>query len=450
MINFALKAHEIMGESAAIPCELVVVGLNDRTASIELREKVGLTPTQRDVALERLTSRSIESVIISTCNRVELYAAVEPSEVQGDGVIDFLAEFHGLDSAALRPHLYVRSGAAAVRHLFAVTGGLDSMIVGEDQILGQVRVDFDAARANGTVGTLLSHVFQAALRVGKHVRTVTRLGRAARSVGSAAIEHVCQVRGNLQDATVLVIGTGVIGQQAARAATRRGVGQLIVANRTYSRAVKLATKLGGHPADLASLADHLATADVVISSTGASHFILDRFAVQEAMRKRPRRPLTLVDLALPRDVDPAVASLDNVNLFDLDDLQTVGGLTLEQHRRDLSQAWRLVDAEVTAYEKWLATREVVPTITALRDQVEEIRLAELRKALGRLGDLTDRQRVAVEAMSVAIVNKILHAPIVRLKANGGLNEPRGLKVRGVRDVFGLDEPAGAIRPRGSV
>lgn len=440
----------VAGEADYATFELVVVGLNDRTTPIELRERVALSPGQRDAALRGLRCHTSECVIVATCNRVELYAVVESGRSEVEDVVGFLADFHGLDPAALRPHLYVRRGSAAVRHLFAVASGLDSMIVGEDQILGQVRADYDAAIGSTTVGTLLSHLFQTALRVGKQVRTVTRIGRSARSVGSAAIELIWRVRGDLREATVLVIGTGVMGEQAARAVTRREAGQLVVANRTYSRAAKLAAKLGGRPAGLATLLDQLARADIVISSTGAPGFILDRPAVQEAMRERPNRPLTLVDLALPRDVDPEVGTLENVELFDLDDLQKVGALNLEEHRRDLARAWRLVDAELSAFEKWLATREVVPTIAALRDQAEEIRLAEVRKALGRMGEISDRQRSAVEALSVAIVNKLLHPPTVRLKADEESNDARGRKIEVVRGLFGLDEPSAAVRPRGSV
>jgi glutamyl-tRNA reductase len=279
---------------------------------------------------------------------------------------------------------------------------------------------------------------------------VTGISRPAGSVSAAVVELARRVHGDLREASVLVVGTGVMGEQAARTVATSGVAQLVVANRTYSRALDLANRLGGRAAELTMLPTLVANADIVISSTGAATFILDRFLVREAMRERPDRPLLLVDIAVPRDIDPLVWEIDNVTLRDIDDLQQVGAVNLEDRRRDVVDARRLVEAEVQAFERWLATREVVPTIVALRDRSEDIRQAEVRKAIGLMGELTDRQRVAVEAMSSAIVNKLLHGPITQLKSEPLSIDGRAEKVSIARQFFGLDDgpvPVGHIAHR---
>ncbi|HLZ09237.1 MAG TPA: glutamyl-tRNA reductase [Chloroflexota bacterium] len=420
--------------------QILVVGLSHRTSPVEIREQLALSDDQRRVALQRLRRHLTECVIVSTCNRVEVYTVVESGEDEADYIVGFLASFHGLTPEILRPHVYVHRGNAAVRHVFAVACGLDSMIVGEPQILGQIRADYEAAKLNESVGAILSRIFQFALRVGKQVRTETGIARAAGSVSLAAVELARRAWGDLGQAAVVVIGTGMMGEQAARAVASAGVGELFITNRTYGRAIELASRIGGKPAELATLPSLIARADVVFSSTAAPQFILDRPMVARAMSDRPHRRLVLVDIAVPRDVDPLVQDLANVELHDIDDLQAGGITNLDQHRRDVTDARRLVAAEADRFNTWLEARSVLPTITALRERYERIRQAEVDKAIGRMGVLSDRQRGAVDAMSKAIVNKILHRPTVQLKAAARSKESNAVRLSIARELLGLDDP----------
>jgi glutamyl-tRNA reductase len=418
--------------------EIVVVGVNHKVAPVQVREHLAFTPAQMESALAALREKTMEAVLLSTCNRTEIYAVVPSTESGVREVTNFLADFHAVPAERFAPYLFSLSGKEAVEHLFAVASGLDSMILGEPQILGQVREAYLAALAQDTAGTLLSWVFHHAMKVGKQVRTETNISRNAVSVSHAAVELAKGIFGTLADRSVLLVGAGEMGQLAARNLLDNGCAALVVANRTFSKAAELAARFGGTPAEFAQLPELLAQADVVISATGAPNFVITADMVGHALQSRPERPLILIDIAVPRDVDPRVKQFEQAVLHDIDDLQAVCTANLEERRKEVGHAQTIIAAELELFESWWGSLQVVPTIKALRDRAEAIRQMELQKALPRLGELTDRQRSVLEALTIGIVNKILHQPTVRLKSRGG-NGTSANYVQILRDLFALEE-----------
>ncbi|HEX9014605.1 MAG TPA: glutamyl-tRNA reductase [Chloroflexota bacterium] len=418
--------------------EIIVVGVNHKAAPVAVREMLAFTPAQMDAALLSLHERIPECVLLSTCNRTEIYAVVPSAEEGQQQITSFLTGFHRFPSNHFVPFLFSLSGAEAVEHLFSVASGLESMILGEPQILGQVRSAFVTASARATAGPILSWVFIHALKIGKRVRTDTAISRNAVSISHAAVELAKKELGGLDGRSVLLIGAGDMGELAARNLVANGCKGLTVANRTYSRAAGLAELLGARAADLTQLPELLRETDIVISATGAPSFVLDKQQVQESMTRREGKPLFLVDIAVPRDIDPDAAQIEGVYVYDIDDLQEVCANNLDERQKAAAQARELIRAEIDEFETWWNSLDVVPTIKALRDRAEEIRQVELRKALSRMGELTDRERSTLEALTTGIVNKMLHLPTVRLKEgckdNGG-----AVYAMALRDLFGLEE-----------
>jgi glutamyl-tRNA reductase len=394
---------------------VMVLGLSYKTAPLALLERVVFPPESLASALTALREYVAHGVILSTCNRVELYGLVGHYESGRRALLRYLADYHGLRPAELEPYLYVCSQAEAVAHLFRVATGLDSMMLGETQVLGQVRAAYVAASEQGTPGAVLARLFRQALEVGKRAHRETPICHSAASLSAAAVGLARQTLGDLRTRTALVVGAGETGRLAARTLHASGAGTLLVLNRTLEQAEAVARAVGGEALPLEALEPALARADVVISSTGARHYVVEAPAVRAAMAARPERPLYCIDLAVPRDVDPAVAELPNVYVYNLDDLQRVCLAEADGRAGAVRQVERIIDEEVARFFHWWDTREVVPTITALRAHAEAIREAELAKALARLGTLSEREREIVRAFSVALVNKLLHRPIVRLK-----------------------------------
>lgn len=418
--------------------EIVVVGVNHKAAPVQVREHLAFTPAQMESALAALREKTMEAVLLSTCNRTEIYAVAPSAEAGAREVAEFLADFHAVPAERFTPFLFSLHGREAVNHLFAVASGLDSMILGEPQILGQVREAYLAALAQDTAGTMLSWIFHHAMKVGKQVRTDTNISRNAVSVSHAAVELAKGIFGSLSDRSVLLVGAGEMGQLAARNLLDNGCARLLVANRTYSRAEELAASCGGTAVAFDRLPDLLEEVDVAISATGAPSFVLTADIVGRAVPARSGRPLILIDIAVPRDVDPRVQEFEPVVLHDIDDLQAVCTANLEERRKEVGRAQEIIDDELELFETWWGSLQVVPTIKALRDRAEEIRQMELQKALPRMGELTERQRSAVEALTIGIVNKMLHQPTVRLKTHGS-NGSGGDYVQILRDLFALEE-----------
>ena len=405
------------------------VGLNHRTAPVEEREKIAFSADDLPHALTRLRDDLGSAVVISTCNRTELYATTVGGAHEAERLLDALAACKG---AQLHPRLtYFLSHDEAVRHLFRVAAGIDSMVLGESQILGQVRDAMSAATQAGTLNGVLSRLCHSALRVGKRARSQTNIGRYAVSVSSAAVALAKQTVGTLEGKTVLVISAGSTGELAANSLAESGAERILVTNRTPRRAAALARSIGGETVPFSRLQAALAQSDIVISGTGAGGFVLGPELVASAAAGRNGNDLLLLDVAVPRDIDPAVREIPGVRLFDIDDIEAVSRASLRGRRREVLRVEAHVEDEVEDFINWWRSLDVVPVIAALRERAEEIRHGELNRALRRLPGLDDEQRQRIEAMTRAIVKKMLDRPIARLKDGADT----GLYMEALEDLF---------------
>ncbi len=426
---------------------IVIVGLNHRTAPVEIREKLAFPADTIGCALRGLLEREqiSEGVILSTCNRVEV-CVLTTVAYQGAAIIqDFLAAFHGIPSGDLGRYLYHHEGEEAVRHLFRVSSSLDSMVLGEPQILGQVKDAYGYAAEFRAIGPILDKFFNKAFSVAKRVRTETKVASSAVSVSYAAVELARKIFGDLKDKTVMLIGAGEMCELAARHLLNAGVKGIMVTNRTFERAVKLADGFGGTAVRFDELQGHLKRADIILSSTGAPHFILKRSDVEEVIRIRKNRPMFFIDMAVPRDIDPDANQIDNVYVYDIDDLNNVIETNLEERQREAALAEEIVVGEVRGFLRWLEVQQTTPTIVTLRRKYEEVKNAEVAKALAALGAEDPRTRKVVEALASAILNKVLHAPVTALKKDSGSLSPMEL-VAVVRELFDLPDPEGPGEP----
>jgi glutamyl-tRNA reductase len=400
---------------------LIVVGLNHRTVPVDLLERMAVPTPVLPKVLHDLTGREhlLEVVVLSTCNRTEIYARCSRFHAAVADVRDFLAAHSGAHPDDLADHLYTYFDDAAVAHLFSVAAGLDSMIVGESEILGQVRDAWDAAAHDGAAGQLLSRLFRHAVESGKRVRTETGIGRHPVSISSAAVAVAAEHLGSLDGARVLVIGAGEMGEGVARSLASRGIADVCVANRTAARGAEIAKRVGGRAITLDELEDELVDADVLVASTASQHVLVERSAVEHVMAQRADRPLLVVDVALPRDVDPGVRAVDGVTLLDLDDLKDFAHRSAELRRREIGRVREILAAELERYRSERAVREVAPLVTALHTLGEDVRRHELAKFERKLASLPPEQRDAVEALTRGIVKKLLHEPTVRVKDAAG-------------------------------
>lgn len=416
-----------------------VVGLNHRTAPVEIREKLAFPRYTLPGALKALKElpNIAGTVILSTCNRTEVYLAALESEQSLAETKNFLSQRCDLEPSLLEKYLYTYSSYEAVRHLFRVAAGLDSMILGEAQVLGQVAEAYDIARSNGVTHPVLNTLFQHAISTGKRVRTETRINHNTVSVSYAAVELARQVFGSLDGRTVLVIGAGKMSTLAARYLRDNGVTTILVSNRSYERARALAQAIGGQAVRLDYLEDILPQADIVISCTAASHYILHPEQVARARKGREDIPLMVIDIAVPRDIDPAVGELPGVKLFDIDDLQQVVLNNLEERQKAAQKAEGIIAEEVESFFQWLGSLSVVPTIVALKEKAEAIKEAELKRAFNRLGSPSPREKKIIGTLANSIVNQLLHDVVVNLKQ--AILKPQGhLYVEALQQLFGLE------------
>lgn len=421
--------------------ELLVLGLSHKTAPVAVREKFALPEDAVPQAAER--ARGVpgckESFLVSTCNRVELYAACENAGALEDALGTVMAEVGGANPGVVRPHLYAHSGPQAIRHLFRVAASLDSLVVGESQILGQLKAAYESCRQGGQTGPVLHRAMERAFTVAKRVRSETGIGRSAVSVSSVAADLASQIFGNLNTCTVLLVGAGKMGELAARHFKTHGARELLVANRNFDRARALAESLGGHPRSLEELETLLAQAEVVVTSTGAPHYIITAAMVKRALKVRKYRPIFFIDIAVPRNIEPAINTLDNVYLYDVDDLSTIANENLAGRKREAEAAERLVEDEAARFLKDLAGSSVTPTLQALRKRADELKAVELERALKKLGDLDEKQRKSIEMLADGVVNKLLHEVFMGLKE--AARDDRGEEVAStVRRLFKLEEP----------
>jgi len=397
---------------------LFLLGVSHKTTPVDIREHLDFAARGLDAALAALAVRpsTSEAVVLSTCNRAELYVACDEVASARADLLGFLGEYHGLDTSAVFPHLYEQVDGAAARHLFRVAGGLDSLVVGEPQILGQVKDAYAAATEGRTVGPVLNKVFPWSFTVGKRVRTETALSEGAVSVSFAATALARKIFGDLKERTVLVIGAGEMGKLTARHLKAQGVSRMLITSRTLAHAVALAETIDASPVPWRDLLVTLNQADIVITATGALLPILTRSQVEGAMRGRRNRPLFLIDIALPRDVDPAVGDLDSVFLYNIDDLQAIVEANLTRRASEVSKAEGIVADEVKKFEAWLSARVAIPTVVALRQRFEAIRRQELDRLQPKLAGLPPEAKTRVDEITRLLVEKLLIMPTEQLKS----------------------------------
>jgi glutamyl-tRNA reductase len=419
---------------------VIVVGLSHHTAPVEVREKLAVPESRLDEALARLRSYPgiKEGFLLSTCNRVEVYAVVDQVEEGQARVQEFFADTHlSLSSEQLTPHLYWYTGDRAIRHLFRVAASLDSMILGEPQILGQLKDAFEVALSHKASGVVLNKLVRKAISVAKRVRTDTKIAQAAVSVSYAAVELAKKIFSNLSEKTVLLVGAGEMAKLAARHFVDQGVRKVFITTRDAASGIELARRFNGVPIPFDLFRRELAEADIVLCSTGASHYLITTDDVRQAVRRRMNRPIFLIDISVPRNIDPAVKDIDNAFLFNIDDLRMRVEQNLEERRREAEKAERIVEEEVQHVLHWIQSLEVIPTIVALRNRVEAIKQAELNKALARLPNLTPRERRVVEGLASGIVNKLLHGLLVTLKTESTTGDG-AMFLEAARRFFGLE------------
>lgn len=410
---------------------LLLVGVNHRTAALEVRERFALSREQGEEMLDRLAEYVPHAAVLPTCNRTELYVTAHNTTMGAQHLQRFLADWSGISASDIGPLLYTHEQWDAVRHLFRVAAGLDSMVLGEEQILGQVRGAMEAAEARSVLDPVLRACFQRALRAGRKVRSETGISRNAVSISSVAVSLARKQFGDLKGVRVLVISAGEAGKLATRSLVAQGVDRLLVTSRNYDRAKAVAQRMGGDPLPWTDLDAALSETDLVITATGASERIFEKDRVAAAAG---RRRLMIIDLAVPRDVDPEVGELPGVTLYNLDHVQGFAEKNLDLRSQEVEVAESLLFEEVDRFQQWWEQQEVVPAIAALRSHAEAIRDEEVRRTLGRL-DLTDTERARIEAMSKAIVKKLLHRPLVYMKERRDGNGT----VETVRALFGLED-----------
>lgn len=418
---------------------IIVVGLSHKTAGVEIREKVAFAPTQMEKPLRTLVELPdiTEGVIVSTCNRVEIYATTRDIAGGMARLKRFLSDYHHIPLETLEKHLYSYYGADATRHVFRVASSLDSMVVGEPQILGQIKTSYGYAAEYRSSGLILNRFLHKAFSVAKRVRTETKIASSAVSVAFAAVELAKKIFGELSDKTVLLIGAGEMCELAAKHFINTGVRAVMVTNRTYERAEKLAEEFDAKPIHFEDLFEHLHKADIILSSTGAPHFIIGGKDVEEVIKRRRQKAMFFIDIAVPRDIDPKVNDVDNAYLYTVDDLNGVVATNLEQRKTEAAKAEAIVEQEIGQFFKWLSSLEVTPTIVALRSRFDEIRKAELAKTVAGWKDLPPDGQKRLEALTSAIMNKILHQPTSVLK-KGEEGNRNDLYIDALRSLFELE------------
>ncbi len=418
---------------------VVVIGLNHRTVPLDLLERVTIDESRLGKALHEVASREhvSEAVVLSTCNRTEIYVVAEKFHGAYADVRDFLSEMAFLPPEDFSDHLYVSYDEEAAAHLFAVTSGLDSAVIGEAEILGQVRNAWTRAQEEGTVGTSLNLMFRHALEVGKRARTETGISRHIASVSTAAVAMAAQRLGSLEGRSILVLGAGDMGEGMVRSLVGAGVADVRIANRTWDRAVELADRLGGRAVGLAEVESALGEVDLLLTSTGAASLMLEHGDLARVMGRRTGRPLLVVDVAVPRDVDPCAGAIEGITLLDMDDLRDFAEAGMVERRREVVAVRRMVDDEVARFTAVTTAQEVAPLVSALHDRGEGVRSAELERFRSRLAELEPRQVEAVEALTHGIVAKLLHDPTVGLKDAAGTARGERL-AEALRDLFKLE------------
>lgn len=418
---------------------ILLLGLSHKTAPISVREQLHFAEEHLVEFLKRLGAMPAveEAFLLSTCNRTEICARVQDAELSAKELRTHLGDYRGVPLSSFEGCLYTYRDAEAVRHLFRVASSLDSLVVGEAQILGQVKAAYQAAKEGGVLGPVLHQVLERAFTVAKRVRTETRISENAVSVSYAAVELSRKIFGDLADKRVMLIGAGEMAELAARHLLSNGVKSLLVCNRTFSRAVELAEGLGGDAIRFEHLQQRMAQADIIISSTAAGKVIVNKDEVQHVIRQRKNKPMFFIDIAVPRDIDAAVNEIDHVFLYNLDDLESVIETNIKERQREAVRAEEIVQSEVAKFLAWFDARDVTPTIVALREKFEHIRRAEVERFVSRNGRMSEADIQALEQLTTSLLNKFLHAPLVSLKQQGS-SDGSTAYAQTIRQLFQLD------------
>ena len=422
---------------------IVLVGLNHKTAPVEVRERLAFSDDACAHVLKALVDGEVveEALIVSTCNRVEVLTSTRTSsELVSERITQFLGEGREVSKTVFVPHLYSHLDDSAVRHIFRVASSLDSMVVGEPQILGQGRRAYSLAVSAGTAGRVLNRLVHQAFRVAKRVRSETGIAASAVSISYMAVELGRKIFGSLSNRSVLLVGAGEMAELSARHLVNAGVSKVTVANRTIEAAAALAGEFGGAAVSLEGLIKHLAEADIVICSTGAPSFVISARMAHEAMEIRRNKPSFYIDISVPRNVDPAVGSTPNLFLFDIDDLESVIASNIREREREAERAERIIDAEVIRFQQSLKELEMGPTIGALRKKLQDIAHSELNRYRSKLNGLSTEQQQAVEALLMSTVNKISHPLMGRMRRSYETGQEEN--VQAWRDIFGLEDDPG--------
>jgi len=420
--------------------DIILVGLSHNTAPVEVREKLSFSGQMLSDGIKRLRGYEniSECLILSTCNRVEIYAIVDQSEIGIARIKDFLHSYQTtLPLESISQHLYIHKNEAAVKHLFRVAASLDSMVVGEPQILGQVKDAFDTALLNKTTGVILNKLFKKAISVAKRVRTETRIAENAVSISYAAVELAKKIFSSLRDKRGMLVGAGEMGELAANYLVSSGIQEIVVSTRNYDRALNLAQTYNGRAVRFENFLEEMGRSDVVICSTGAPDYVIRSEHMQDIIHKRKNRPIFLIDISVPRNIDPAINKIDNVFLYDIDDMHAVVEANRRTRKEEADKGEQIIVEEVETFSKWFKSLEVVPAIVALREKVEDIRRKELERVTDKLRTLSPEEIAAVEGLTNTIISKILHGPLVALKSEA--NSSNGLLyVETIKKIFNLE------------
>ncbi|KWX77757.1 glutamyl-tRNA reductase [Paenibacillus jilunlii] len=423
---------------------IVVVGLNYRTAPVEVREQFAFAEKDLPAALHQLmqTKSVLEGVVVATCNRTEIYVVVDRLHMCGYFIRSYMEQWFGVKSDVFAQHMYIYEDEQAIAHLFRVTCGLDSMVIGETQILGQVRSAFLTAQAEGVTGTWFNRLFKQAVTLGKRAHSETSIGESAVSVSYAAVELGKRIFGMFSGKRVLILGAGKMSELTVKHLYSSGAAEVIVANRTLARAVELAEKFSGKPSTIEHALQHLDEVDIVISSTGADGYVLTADQVADNMKRRPSRPLFMIDIAVPRDIDPAAASVPDVFLYDIDDLEGIVETNLEMRRSEAAKIEVMIEAELADFQMWLKTLGVRPVIRALQDKSNGIYEDTMDSLFNKLPELDEHQRKVIRRLTKSIVNQMMHDPINVIKElSSGKQGNEALEY--FTQIFALQEQLGS-------
>jgi glutamyl-tRNA reductase len=415
----------------------VVIGLNHKTADVDLREKLAFNGPKLEEGIRQIRAlpEIRETIIISTCNRVEIYLNVKDVGKAFEAVKDFFVRFFEIRKESLDNALYLYDDMQAVRHIFRVSASLDSMVVGEPQILGQLKDAFEFALERKTTGVLLNRLLKKSISVAKRIRTETKIAENAVSISFAAVELARKIFDDLPEKSFMLLGAGEMAELAAKHMMNNGVKNIVIANRTYETGCNLAKEFNGRAIKFDEYLDELAHMDILICSTGAQKYVLMKDQMQKVMKARKNRPVFLIDISVPRNIDPEINDLDNVYLYDVDDLKGVVDTNILERQKEAKKAEEIIEEEIETFKRWLSSLDSVPVVIALREKAEAIKKEEVEKLLNRLPEIGEKEKKAIEGMASSLINKLIHAPTVALRED---SEDRDIMIATIKRLYGLN------------